>query len=75
MRASILLWSMVSGAILGLFVDATLIGVALFLSVMLPGVSSRLYHRWIIAAVAVVLAAIPILLSVLGYFEGELKTV
>ena len=45
-RVSIVLWSTISGAILGLFIDATLIGVALLLSA-LPGVMSRLNHRWI----------------------------
>jgi hypothetical protein len=74
-RASILLWSTASGMILGLFIDATLIGVALLLSAMVPGVSARLHHRWLILAAAVLLAAIPVVLAVLGYLEGELKTV
>ena len=75
MRASILLWSTASGAILGLFIDATLIGVALLLSAVIPGVSARLHHRWLTIGAAVVLAAIPVVLGVLGYLEGELKSV
>jgi hypothetical protein len=74
-RASILLWSTASGVILGFFVDATLIGVALLLSVVLPAVSARLHHRWLALSAAVVLAAIPLVLAVLGYLEGELKSV
>jgi hypothetical protein len=74
-RASILLWSTASGAILGLFLDATLIGVALLLSTLLPGLSSRLHHRWLAAAAGAVLVLIPVVLSVLGYLEGQLKTV
>jgi hypothetical protein len=74
-RTSILLWSMASGAILGLFLDATLIGVALLLSAVVPGLSTRLHHRWLTTAAAIVLAIIPLVLAVLGYLEGELKTV
>ncbi|MDB4877760.1 MAG: hypothetical protein JWM41_4206 [Gemmatimonadetes bacterium] len=75
MRTSILLWSTVSGAILGLFLDATLIGVALLLSAVIPGLSSRMHHRWLITSAAVILAAIPVALAILGYLEGELKTI
>jgi hypothetical protein len=74
-RASILLWSTASGVILGLFVDATLIGVALLLSVIVPGVPPRFHHRWLTMGAAIVLAAIPLVLGVLGYLEGELKSV
>lgn len=75
MRASILLWSTASGLILGLFLDATLIGVALLLSAILPDMSARLHYRWLKIAVSVVLVAVPIVLGVLGYLEGQLKTV
>ena len=75
MRASILLWSTASGLILGLFIDATLIGVALLLSAVVPGVSERLHYRWLSVTAMVVLAAIPVILGVLGYLEGQLKTV
>lgn len=74
MRASILLWSTASGLILGLFIDATLMGVALLLSAVLPG-AFRLPARWAGALALAVLAAIPIVLAVLGYLEGQLKTV
>ena len=75
MRASIVLWSTASGVILGLFVDATLIGVALLLSVIVPGMSARFHHRWLTMGVVILLAAIPLVLGVLGYLEGELKSV
>jgi len=73
-RASILLWSTASGAILGLFIDATLIGVALLISAIVPGVSTRLHHRWVTMTSATILALIPLVLSVLGFLEGQLKT-
>jgi len=73
MRVSILLWSMASGAILGLFIDATVIGVAMLASAVVPGVSARLHYRWVTTTAAVVLAFIPFALIVLGFFEGQLK--
>lgn len=72
-RVSILLWSTVSGAILGLFIDATLIGVALLLGTVLPAVSTRLHYRWLAISAAGILAVIPLALAVLGFLEGELK--
>ena len=73
MRASILLWSMASGAILGLFIDATLIGLAMLASVVIPALSARLHYRWLTMTAAVVLAIIPVAFIVLGALEGQLK--
>jgi hypothetical protein len=74
MRVSILLWSMASGAILGLFIDATLIGVVLLASAVVPALSTRLHYRWLTTTAAVVLAMIPVALTVVGFLEGQLKT-
>jgi hypothetical protein len=74
-RTSILLWSMASGAILGIFLDATLLGVALLFSTLLPALAARVHHRWFVALSVAVLVLIPALLAVLGYLEGQLKTV
>ena len=75
MRTSIVWWSTISGAVLGLFIDATLIGVALLLSAVIPGAPARFEHRWLTVAALVVLAAILVAMSVLGYLEGQLKAV
>jgi hypothetical protein len=75
MRSSILFWSGASGLILGVFLDATLIGVALLLGAMLPAVSRRLDPRWTVRAASVGLVAIPLGLTLLGYLEGLLKAV
>jgi hypothetical protein len=72
MRGSVVLWSTISGAVLGIFIDATLIGVASLLSV-LPGVASRLNHRWITTTASIGLASILAAMAVLGYLEGQLK--
>ena len=73
MRASILWWSTISGAVLGLFIDATLMGVALLLSAIVPGGSARFDHRWMSVAAVVVLGGIFVAMTVLGYMEGQLK--
>ena len=75
MRTSILLWSTASGLILGLFIDATLIGVALLLSTLIPGLSPRHQQRWVGYSAVAIMALIPVVLGVLGYLEGELKTI
>ena len=74
MRASILLWSTASGLILGVFIDATLIGLAVLASALVPALSARLHHKWVTASSAIVLAMIPVVLAVLGFLEGQLKT-
>ena len=75
MRTSIVWWSTISGAVLGLFIDATLIGVALLLSAVVPGAPARFEHRWLTVASLVILAAILVAMSVLVYLEGQLKAV
>ena len=75
MRTSILLWSTASGAILGVFIDATLIGVAVLLGAVFPGVSSRMHHRVLMVTVALLLAGVPIVMGVIGFLEGRLKSV
>jgi len=73
MRTSIVWWSTISGALLGLFIDATLVGVALLLSAIIPSGPGRLEHRWITVAALVVLVTVLVAMTVLGYLEGQLK--
>jgi hypothetical protein len=73
LRASIVAWSVVSGVAMGLLVDAALVGAGFVISIVLPGLSQRLNHRWFAIGAGMLLAAAPIALAVLGYFEGELK--
>jgi len=75
MRASILWWSTLSGAVLGLFIDATLTGVALLLFAIVPGVPARLEQRWIGVVGLTVLVAIFLAMAALGFLEGRLKAV
>lgn len=59
--------------ILGLFIDATLIGVAVLASALVPSLAGRLPQRWLAMSTAVLLALIPATLAVLGFLEGRLK--
>jgi hypothetical protein len=74
MRTSILVWSTVSGALLGLFIDATLLGVAVLASTVIPTLGVRLQNRWLAVSSVVVLAIIPTGMALLGFLEGQLKT-
>ena len=55
-----------------MFIDATLIGVALLLSAI-PAVASRLNQRWVATSATVGLVAIIVGMALLGYLEGQLK--
>jgi hypothetical protein len=72
-RTSILVWSTLSGIILGLFVDATLIGVALLFNAIAPGLSDRMSQRWVAVTGTAVLVIIPLASGILGFLEGRLK--
>jgi hypothetical protein len=75
-RTSIVLWSTLSGTILGLFADALLVGVALLVSSLIPaGATERMQSRGFTVVAVILLAAVPLCLSVLGYLEGQLKSV
>jgi hypothetical protein len=73
MRAAVLVWSTLSGAILGLFVDAMLVGVAAIVAAFVPHL--RIANRWVIGSAAAALVAILVGMTVLGYLEGRLKAV
>jgi hypothetical protein len=72
-RASIILWSAGSGILLGLFIDAILIGVWMLVATAFPSVAPRAFPRWAAIAASLLLAAIPIAAGLLGYLEGRLK--
>ena len=73
MRASILAWSALSGVVMGVLLDAALIGVAMSLVALVPSLADRLNQRWLAIGAAAVLCALPLALAALGYLEGELK--
>jgi len=72
-RASIIVWSMGSGVLLGLFLDAAILGVWLVASSVLPTMVPRQLPRWLATVAVIVLATLPIATGILGYLEGRLK--
>jgi len=72
MRATVIWWSAVSGAVLGVFIDAILVGVALLFSALVP---ARDYPRWLLSLAWIALAGVLLGMTVLGYLEGRLKAV
>jgi hypothetical protein len=73
-RASIIMWSAGSGVLLGLLMDAVIVGLWTLLGVALPALAPRQVPRWLGALMVVLLAALPVVAGVLGYLEGRLKT-
>lgn len=72
-RASVLLWSVGSGVILGLILDALIFGAWMIASNFLPGLSPRVLPRWATLTSLVALSLIPIVAGLIGYLEGRLK--
>ena len=76
MRTSIVVWSTLSGAVLGVLADVALTGVLLLLTLAAPASMERLAHeRWVVAFAAVMLFAVLVAGGTLGYLEGQLKAV
>jgi hypothetical protein len=73
-RASIIIWSAGSGVLLGLFIDASLLGIWLAMGSVVPAMAPRQLPRWLAALAVLALAAVPIAVGILGYLEGRLKT-
>jgi len=75
-RTSIVVWSTLSGAVMGVLADAALTGFLLLLTLAAPASMERLAHeRWAVAFAAVVLIAVLVAGGALGYLEGQLKSV
>ena len=72
-RASVLMWSAGSGIVLGLIVDAMLVGAWMVASNFLPAISPRSLPRWAMIATIATLTVIPVAACLLGYLEGRLK--
>ena len=73
MRASILVWSAVSGLVLGLFAGALLFAVPVIVSVLGAGFLPRLGFRARTILAVVSFAVLPLAGATLGFLEGRLK--
>jgi len=72
-RGSIIGWSAGSGILLGLFLDAAILGVWMVASNVLPALHQRPVPRWLAVLGGFALVALPIATGILGYLEGRLK--
>jgi hypothetical protein len=73
MRATILVWSAVSGLLLGLFAGAALLGILAVGAALLPAGLTRFAERVRTPAVVVCLVVVPMVGAAIGYLEGRLK--
>lgn len=72
-RASIIMWSAGGGALLGLIADLFIAGLWVIAGVALPAIAPRHLPRWTAVIATLTFAAVPVLMALLGYFEGRLK--
>ena len=73
MRTSILVWSAVGGAVVGLIVAALVVGAGVLLHLALPAAPARFLARTAPVSIPVVVALLALAGAVLGYLEGRLK--
>ena len=72
-RATVLVWSAVSGLVVGVLAGAALFGVLAVGAAFLPASLVRLADRLRAPAVVFCFLVVPALGAVLGYLEGRLK--
>lgn len=72
-RAQILIWSSLSGAVLGLFAGVGSIALGVLAAAALPPAGSRVLASLLPAALVVGLLGCPAVGALLGYLEGRLK--
>lgn len=73
MRASVVLWSAVSGLVLGLFAGLLLFAVPVIVSELAAGFLPRLGSRARTMLAVVSFAVLPLAGATLGFLEGRLK--
>lgn len=73
MRASIVLWSAVSGLVLGLFAGVLLFAVPVVVSELAAGFLPRLDSRARTTLAVVSFVVLPLAGATLGFLEGRLK--
>lgn len=71
-RLSVLLWSALSGAVMGVIGGALLLGVLTIVAALAP-VPPRLVERVRLPIVLACLVALPAVMAVLGWLEGRAK--
>ncbi|HEU4628266.1 MAG TPA: hypothetical protein VFS08_00920 [Gemmatimonadaceae bacterium] len=73
MRAQVLLWSALGGAVVGLIAAALLVGLGALVHLLLPEAAARALARAAPVVVPLVVVVCVVAGAVLGYLEGRLK--
>lgn len=68
-----LVWSAVSGLVVGLLVGVALLALVTLIVHVIPGGAGRLVERFRPTVMLVLLLVVPLLGAVLGYLEGRAK--
>ena len=72
-RGAMLLWSAVSGLIVGLLAGVGLLALATLVVHVVPGISGRFVDRVRVPALITLLVVVPLVAALLGYLEGRAK--
>lgn len=72
-RGAMLLWSAASGFVVGLLGGIGLLALITLIVHVVPGISERLVERMRVPVFVVLLVALPLIATVLGYLEGRAK--
>ena len=72
-RGAMLLWSAISGLVVGLLAGIGLLAITTLVANIVPGISERLVARLRLPTLLLFLLVVPILGALLGYLEGRAK--
>ena len=72
-RASMLLWSAVTGLVMGVIVGVGLLAAVTLAANLVPGVPERVVGRLRAPVLVLLLGVVPTVGAVLGYLEGRAK--
>jgi hypothetical protein len=72
-RTGILLWSALSGLVVGLLAGVGLLALVTLVVNVVPGMPERFIDRWRTPAIVLLLVVVPLIAALLGYLEGRAK--
>lgn len=73
MRAEILIWSSISGAVLGVFAGAGAIAIGVLLAAAVPPAAARVLEPFLPLLLVIGIVGFPAAGALLGFLEGRLK--
>jgi hypothetical protein len=72
-RAAMLLWSAVSGLVMGAIAGVGLLALITLVVYVVPGIPERFIERLRVPVIVGLLVVVPLLAALLGYLEGRAK--